>query len=624
MMRRISYIYIFILLFILPLKFGSVVSVGVQKIFPLSVWEWLLAVWPPFLLTPLSGAALLLALLTTSSQRSLYNPAGKSVFVWVFLLFFTLFGFCYTASLDFALLFFWHLLGVIALTFAVWLTVAARPVWSRRFLAALALGCLVTVLSGWQQVPGGGLRDTLEFAEESARNSGGEVSEDLLSKLKGERAFGTFVYPNSYAAHLILVGPLMVCFFAIAGRAVGRWMREEEILGKFFGEIKNWPIFTAAAGIGTGVILWGGALWFSGSRAALAALFAAVIFAAVCSLANRRAIILVAVSALLLGAISFALLQRGRDLDSVQARLDYWQAAAEMVQKRPLTGVGLGEFFHYYMRYKTADMEETRLPHNAFLFFASQAGLLAGFTYIMLIAGPLALLIRSRRYHRMGNRGLGNMESILAFAAGTGTLAWFIHSFFDFNITIPGSVAAMAVLSVLIFPPERPAAESIGKEEEGGIADNIRAFFLSPRSKLALFALALFCLAGIWRWPGQREYVKLASREVDLYTLPQFAEDVEAAAQLSPWAPQPWLLLGNRAEKLDAPTFAVRAFREAAVRSPHWAALWFDISRNELRVGNRAAARKAFVRGLTWYPQAPEVDQLRNAFPEIPDLRLLP
>ena len=618
-LTRMAGIYLPVLLFLLPLKFGTLVNVGEIGVFPLHWLEWLLTSWPPFLLAPLAGIALLLALVAFPSPK-FSDGGGRAWLIWLLLALASLLGLWQTASWDFALRFLWHLIGVLALSLAAWRTVAAQPAWRNRLFLAIALGGLAAALHGWQQVPGGGLRETLEFAERMAQESGHELSADMRSRLQRGRAFGPFVYPNSYAAHLLLAGPLTLLFCAKGGQAAGRWLSHDPTVEKLCRNPDKLPTLGQAAVFAVGLALWLGALWFSGSRAALIALFGALAISSLSLLRRRRSTIILTGLALLVGTAVFAYRQQGRIPIFQDARLDYWQAAATMIQEQPLTGVGLGEFFHHYTRLKGAEMEVARTPHNGFLFFAAQAGLIAGLVFLAI--GCLALrpllALRQARRHVPAAFAQAHSRNLLLLAGGAGTLAWFLHALADFNILIPGTVATMAVLTV-IAPASRNSAE---QAETNHPAHDPTMPTDQPghgwQKKILAVALAALALAGIWRWPGDRAYMELTAARVELRSLPQFAEAVERAARLSPFSPHPWQLLGHQAEALQAPTIAAEAFRQTTKLTPHWAAMWFGVARNELAAGNREAAREALRQGLEWYPQAPE--------PEIAELRrqLLP
>ncbi len=614
MMHRIVCGYYWLLLFLLPLKFGNPFQTGETVVFPMDWFEWLLTGWPPFLLPPLSGLALALALVVASPVLSLKRRAALAVGLWLALLLLSLTGLWATTAWDFALRCLWHLLGIVCLAAAGLILTRQAPAWRNRFLAAVALGGLWVIVSGWNQVPGGGLQRSLEMAEEMARVGGDELAEGIRSRLARGRAFGTFVYPNSYAAHLLLIGPLLLFWLGKLGAGPGAgWLREEPTLARFFRPRRQLAWWTGTLFFAVpGLILWAGALWFSGSRAAMVALPMALVGALLLCLPSRRLAVVLALTVLLLGGGALALRQREhhRGLASLEARVDYWTAALEMIRQRPLTGVGMGEFFHHYMRLKAEEMEVTRVPHNGFLFFAAQAGLPAGAAFLMLGLLPWWILRTSPPGgDRSENKTVATVErreKLLRFCVGAGCLAWFLHSLTDFNVTIPGTVSVAAVLPVLILSGDHSSRSTAPSDVEQ------RYYRPGKQARMLAGLLAAMAIFGIWRWPGERLYYNLTMTMVNRRNLPQFAEKVERAAGLSPFSPHPWQLLGHRAQALQAPAMAAAAYRRAAARSPHWAAMWFGVARNELVLGNRSEAATALQRGLQWYPEEEMAKELRE------------
>ena len=85
------------------------------------------------------------------------------------------------------------------------------------------------------------------------------------------------------------------------------------------------------------------------------------------------------------------------------------------------------------------------------------------------------------------------------------------------------------------------------------------------------------------------------------------------AGRLIPQSPQPWQFLGRFAEVYGAPALAAKAYREAALRTPHRATYWFHLTRAYLELNDRAAARAAFEHGLEWYPNSPQRPELEAA-----------
>jgi len=76
--------------------------------------------------------------------------------------------------------------------------------------------------------------------------------------------------------------------------------------------------------------------------------------------------------------------------NSMLVRWQYWRASAQMCADKALTGVGPGNFVHYYPRYKTPGALETVAdPHNFLLSILTQYGPLGLLGFLGIILVPL-------------------------------------------------------------------------------------------------------------------------------------------------------------------------------------------------------------------------------------------
>jgi O-antigen ligase len=157
-------------------------------------------------------------------------------------------------------------------------------------------------------------------------------------------------------------------------------------------------------------VLVSGALWLTGSRAAVLAgiLGVAVTFAIVhLSRAGsrhvRRAAALAAVACLVGIGLTAALPKRGTQKSTSTAldvRLGLAQASARMIASRPVFGIGLGEFYQRSGEFSSPDLVQLFPPavhenaHNNFLQVAAELGLAGGLTFAWLIAAILTLAFR--------------------------------------------------------------------------------------------------------------------------------------------------------------------------------------------------------------------------------------
>lgn len=557
--RLFNRVLLALLLVLAPLKFGLVTGTMEISAFPLLPFEWLLSTWPPWLFPPLAGVALLV------SMASIRGPArfGWSMAVpgvWLLLLVGALPGLLRTTEWDIAQQFLWHLTGACCAALAAYRTVSLdrqARVW---LLGAVVTGACLASLQAWNQVVFGGYEQTLE----TAREHGIALAAPVVERLREGRASGPFVYPNSLAAHMVLVVPLAL----LAVWRAGRWF-----------EPTRWsrPLFA-----GFGAVLLGGALVLSGSRAGVASLVAAVLGTAVLSRGLGRWRLAVAVALLVCGLALAAIVNRGRGLSSLEARGEYYKACVAMVAGHPLTGVGLGEFFPWYTRLKPIEAEDTRRPHNLVLGFAAQAGVLGGAAAVLCLSLPLWFrgAFRTDGWH---------IDPALGGAVFAGLSAWFLHSLLDFNVHIPGTLATVAALPFLCVDRTPNSASRPGGN--GALPGAVAC------------ALALVAVVGLWRWPGERAYAQLlAAGPPGTSSSAEWDRLVERACRRLPLSPYPCWVGAKAALARGQSGPALGLLRETVRRAPH-RAVFLDALATELaRNGEVEAARRVQRRADRWKP----------------------
>ncbi len=565
-----------LLVLLAPVKFGSVVGITEISLFPVSTWGWVFAAWPPFLFPVCTGLALAIVAAVHPTPRV---PDRQWLLpgVWLALVLFAAIGLLRTTEWDYALLFLWHLLGIACFALAVFWALATDRHLGRWLLAAVALGTVLACLSGWQQRLGG-LQATLEFAEKQARDAGLPPPLVLRRRIGQGRIFGPFVYPNSFAAHLLLTGPILLavlwyCAGFVAPAAASR------------------VVF-----VGAGSVLLAAAFWWTSSRAAFVALTGGLGLGALALPAFRRWRVPVIIAAVVLACLVVSVASRGRSRwASVVARGHYYSAALRMTAQHPVTGVGLGEFFPHFMRLKPPNTEEARLPHSMPLNLLSQAGILGGLVACACLLVPLVYSFHLRR-RRICSDGAFT-AFLVAFAS------WQAHTLVDFNLLIPGTVGIAALLPMLCLSDELA-------EERATLACRTRSW-----ARPAAAALAFAALAAAWRAPGEYRYQLLsnwcARPGVPLRFLHERAQET---AGLLPLSPHPWTALGRAAEKGQEPDLelALAAYLKAVRCAPHRPLIHTRLARCYLALGRPDEARRALQTALEWYPHSEKALQLRE------------
>jgi len=169
----------------------------------------------------------------------------------------------------------------------------------------------------------------------------------------------------------------------------------------FIDKFKNrqsGPLSLITCGVAVAVVVFG--LIITRSKGAIAAsLIAAGFFVAFLYFGNwlkmhKKAILLVCL--LFFIAAGFAVVAYGLTHDrlpggnSMLVRWQYWLAAAKMYADHPFTGVGPGNFAHFYTHYKpAAALESVADPHNFLLSVLTQYGPLGLIGFLALFFIPL-------------------------------------------------------------------------------------------------------------------------------------------------------------------------------------------------------------------------------------------
>ncbi len=185
--------------------------------------------------------------------------------------------------------------------------------------------------------------------------------------------------PNFYGTLLIGILPLLI--FAL----------RSDVLRK-----NKW-----LAGLDIAVLLLGcRALWMTGSRGAVAALFAGGLYILlVYTVVNKKMKVLL--TGLALGVVCFGLAFHfgiaGRAYQKGDIQREYlWQSSYRMWQDHKLTGVGLANWAPVYAKsyiLKPAN-KELISPHNAVVWFFSATGIIGGVGYLFFLLYYIVLLTR--------------------------------------------------------------------------------------------------------------------------------------------------------------------------------------------------------------------------------------
>ncbi len=235
----------------------------------------------------------------------------------------------------------------------------------------------------------------------------------MQHRWRPETMFGN---PNKLAGFLILVLPFVIS---------GIFEFKEDIKLKFAGFVI--ALLTVVA------------LLISGSRGAVLGLCGAYFIVMLLAEAKKYEfkqilisvfaflVIFTAVCGVIYNVYAEALI-RGYDME----RVYLWKGAVNMFKDYPVFGVGSDNFNKFYVAEyidPLAKAKNLTSPHNIFLHYLSERGLIGGGTFILLVISQLSILSKNL----YSNRFTVNIWVLAGFVSVAGMC---IHGFFDTQLTM--------------------------------------------------------------------------------------------------------------------------------------------------------------------------------------------
>jgi O-antigen ligase/tetratricopeptide (TPR) repeat protein len=211
-----------------------------------------------------------------------------------------------------------------------------------------------------------------------------------------------------------------------------------------------------------------------------------------------------------ISAIPFVLKYRGRffqpiidrwnqlrlDDYSVIGRFEFWDIAWKVFLKHPLVGIGFNTFGYYYVNYQQNPQYYTKDPHNVYLRFLAEGGIIGAAVIISLLVIIGGLIMRTLRTPP------GRMLTVYRVGLLGGIVAELLHMALDFDWTFPIIplllVCQVAIVARTFHYPDNEqnlTVEQWEPEEESAVEVPIetpkRGFYLKPI--WIWLGIALFC-----------------------------------------------------------------------------------------------------------------------------------
>jgi len=164
--------------------------------------------------------------------------------------------------------------------------------------------------------------------------------------------------------------------------------------------------------------------------------------------AHRKTILILCVLLVIAGGCSAVLYGLAHDRlpggNSMLVRWQYWRASVQMYADHPFTGVGPGNFVHFYTRYKpAAALEAVADPHNFFLSIITQYGPLGLAGFLAAVFVPLGRIISAN--------SVKSKENIIIAALFCAIVAFLVHNCIDFAIFEGGILTTFwAIIAAVI------------------------------------------------------------------------------------------------------------------------------------------------------------------------------
>ncbi len=576
---------IVIIWFLLPIKYGGNINPTDKSTWNQDLFSWIIGGWPVFTF-PLIGALALLTIVLNRrglSKKSLIF-CFLSIFPGLMVLVASLIGWINTTEKDVAYLFSAQILAVTALVSSTIILIQVHPIARRLILVSICSGFLVSSVYAWNQKYLLYPMVQKQLEEKLDKNKHADSKELKILK-ETKRYGGSFPYSNHLGAHLVLVFPLCI----LLGWRSGNYIKPKKVSSLFISI--SILIFTLKT------------LWLTGSLISaiifLMTIISLFLFWIKKSNYHKEISFLTGpkyLSIFMLLIVFFILTFQKyflteQKLLSLQYRFDLWNSSIQIFKKFPIIGAGMGEFYNYHIQNMDSTGEVTRFAHNLFFSLLSQCGFFGGIAAMIMLLNPIIVLILIKK------RKLIIQSNSLFIASIAGSLAWSIHSLFNFNIQVPATVATFLILPYLSLRFQKDDKILSSKE-------------IIPAGAFTLMLVA-FCLSPIYRISGEKNYKILEQLVTKGRSIEHVINIGERATKGLSNSPYPSSKIALFSIHLEHYEYAVKYLKESINRTPHRSSYHYWIAYVYAKMGKINQASKSIEEALFWYPKNKNYHELK-------------
>lgn len=441
---------LFLLAFILPLKFSLPFAEGISEVFPSGITQWFFYSWPSAIAYYLILFAffLTLARVLVAGQITVYR---SSLNFWIggFLIALIL-SFYFSINTYRSSVFVVRMFMCFILYYVVVFNAEDFGLWKFIFIAFLASAILVSVYGIYQF--NYGLSDARVFVMQ-AKESGFVFSDALLQRLSGNRIFSTFVYPNALAGYFLFVLPIIGGYFFCKGNVFKsrlyiyplvvsafivfiflHLLDSRELLLKAYALIVVYPVVAVLV------------FFMTFSKGGVLSFLVAVFISMLAYKKSRKKKIFFTAGfffLLAMGLIFFFVPELKEVIvarfkaNTLAVRLEYWKISLAMWKDFLWLGCGSDNFGLLYPLYWKEGIEITQMAHNNYLQILAETGIVGGLFFMGFVGTVLFYLLRFIRNYRLDTRAEDVCnKNIFSFYLSFALLAVLIHWLVDFDIYV--------------------------------------------------------------------------------------------------------------------------------------------------------------------------------------------